>query len=299
MSAAQMQNDGEQRWGVLDSLGLSPKELVMAEALQMEYDALSRLRQDKSPTSKTLSDGDEGGSKPPPPPQRELPLPPPRPLHSPPGSSFQTGGWGSDPMLQPNGNGQSGSSHAQPPMSSKEPLYILETGPRNKGHSDGLPPPDEPPPALPPRNPLPPLPDPPRRPPPTPRDINLFSPEVDQPKVLSSDTLNYDHLNDSLTKLNGDWSSPRGRRGVGEQAGKPVARSKTLPPQVPPRSYLPAPKSGRTNRRVSADPVKALTFFYCIIDNKLYICCNLKKWRIGLFLLDNHVRSYFEVIHLM
>ncbi|KFU85677.1 Phosphatidylinositol 4-phosphate 3-kinase C2 domain-containing subunit beta, partial [Chaetura pelagica] len=29
------------------SLGISRKELALAEALQMEYDALSRLRQDK------------------------------------------------------------------------------------------------------------------------------------------------------------------------------------------------------------------------------------------------------------
>ncbi|XP_062402307.1 phosphatidylinositol 4-phosphate 3-kinase C2 domain-containing subunit beta [Sardina pilchardus] len=256
MSAAQMQSDGEQRWGCLESLGLSPRELVLAEALQMEYDALSRLRQDKSPAgSKGLPDGDEGGSKPPPPPQRELPLPPPRPVPSPPGSSFQMGDWGSDALLQPNGDGQPSRSNTQPATPSKEPLYILETGPMSKGHYDGLPPPDEPPPALPPRNPLPPLPDPPRRPPPTPRDINLFSPEVDQPKLLSADMVNYDHLNDSLTKLNGNWSSPRGRRGVGEQGGKPVARSKTLPPQVPPRTYVPTPKCARANRRASADPV--------------------------------------------
>lgn len=260
MSAAQMQQsgDGEQRWGgCLESLGLSPRELVLAEALQMEYDALSRLRQDKSPVTKSLSDGDEGSSKPPPPPQRELPIPPPRPIPSPPGSSsLQTGGGGGWESDQQSSNGQPGSSYSQqPPVSSKEPLYILDSRPRSKSHIDGLPPPDEPPPALPPRNPLPPLPDPPRRPPPTPRDINLFTPDVDQPKLLSTDTFNYDHLNDSLSKLNGDWTSPRGRRGLGEQAGKPVARSKTLPPQVPPRTYMPAPKPGRTNRRVSADPV--------------------------------------------
>lgn len=275
MSAAQMQSDGEQRWGCLESLGLSPRELVLAEALQMEYDALSRLRQDKSPAgSKSLSNVDEGESKPPPPPQRELPIPPPRPVPSPPGSCFQAVDWASELMHQPNGNGQPGSSYAQPATSSKEPLYILDTGPRNKGHYDGLPPPDEPPPALPPRNPLPPLPDPPRRPPPTPRDINLFTPEVDQPKLLPIDTVNYDHLNDSLSKLNGDWSksslspSPRGRRGFEQQGGKPVARSKTLPPQVPPRTYVPTPKSSRTNRRASADPVNSsYIVLHCFIDN--------------------------------
>ncbi|XP_077582382.1 phosphatidylinositol 4-phosphate 3-kinase C2 domain-containing subunit beta isoform X2 [Stigmatopora nigra] len=43
MSATRTQAEDE---GV-ESLGLSPKELVLAEALQMEYDALSRLKRDK------------------------------------------------------------------------------------------------------------------------------------------------------------------------------------------------------------------------------------------------------------
>ncbi|NXG41422.1 P3C2B kinase, partial [Psilopogon haemacephalus] len=34
-------------WKSLESVGISRKELALAEALQMEYDALSRLRQDK------------------------------------------------------------------------------------------------------------------------------------------------------------------------------------------------------------------------------------------------------------
>ncbi|CAF88510.1 unnamed protein product, partial [Tetraodon nigroviridis] len=37
-------------WPGLEALGLSQRELVLAEALQMEYDALSRLRRDKSET---------------------------------------------------------------------------------------------------------------------------------------------------------------------------------------------------------------------------------------------------------
>ncbi|RMB99230.1 hypothetical protein DUI87_23963 [Hirundo rustica rustica] len=41
-----MSGPGE-RWPALESVGLSRKELALAEALQMEYDALSRLRQDK------------------------------------------------------------------------------------------------------------------------------------------------------------------------------------------------------------------------------------------------------------
>ncbi|KAF1496777.1 Phosphatidylinositol 4-phosphate 3-kinase C2 domain-containing subunit beta, partial [Nipponia nippon] len=36
-----------EHWKSLESVGISRKELALAEALQMEYDALSRLRQDK------------------------------------------------------------------------------------------------------------------------------------------------------------------------------------------------------------------------------------------------------------
>ncbi|NXA43216.1 P3C2B kinase, partial [Eudromia elegans] len=36
-----------EHWQSLESVGISRKELALAEALQMEYDALSRLRQDK------------------------------------------------------------------------------------------------------------------------------------------------------------------------------------------------------------------------------------------------------------
>ncbi|NWX88128.1 P3C2B kinase, partial [Nothoprocta ornata] len=42
MSAAR--GDGEP-WPSLESVGISRKELALAEALQMEYDALARLRQ--------------------------------------------------------------------------------------------------------------------------------------------------------------------------------------------------------------------------------------------------------------
>lgn len=40
------QGNGE-HWKSLESVGISRKELAMAEALQMEYDALSRLRHHK------------------------------------------------------------------------------------------------------------------------------------------------------------------------------------------------------------------------------------------------------------
>uniref|UniRef100_A0A8K9Y0X4 Phosphatidylinositol-4-phosphate 3-kinase catalytic subunit type 2 beta n=1 Tax=Oncorhynchus mykiss TaxID=8022 RepID=A0A8K9Y0X4_ONCMY len=257
MSAAQTQKDGEGPWG-LDSLGLSQRELVMAEALQMEYDALSRLKQDKGGDSQGTSC--QGVGKLPTLPPREgqsqidRPLPPcPSPL--PPGGSLLRGLSGSDPFLnhlQPGGSHSPRPSptRATPPLGSysKEPLYILESFP---------PPPDDPPPAVPPRTPLPPStePFPPSRRTVAPRDVNLFTPEVDQPKLSSGEMHNYESLNDALSKLNGDWLAPRGRRANGDQSGKPVARSKTLPPQVPPRTYVPIQKSNKNQRRVSADPV--------------------------------------------
>ena len=51
MSAAQTQKESsEAGWPGLEALGLTQKELVLAEALQMEYDALSRHKQDQSGT---------------------------------------------------------------------------------------------------------------------------------------------------------------------------------------------------------------------------------------------------------
>lgn len=284
MSAAQTQKDGEGPWG-LDSLGLSQRELVMAEALQMEYDALSRLKQDKGGDSQGTSS--QGIGKLPTLPPREgqsqidRPLPPcPSPL--PPGESLLRGLSGSDPFLnhlQPGGSHspRPSPSRATPPLGSysKEPLYILESSGKGDylnssyGHSGSSygspltllkgfpPPPDDPPPAVPPRTPLPPSTEPflPPRRTVAPRDVNLFTPEVDQPKLSSGEMLNYESLNDALSKLNGDWLAPRGRRANGDQSGKPVARSKTLPPQVPPRTYVPIQKSNKNQRRVSADPV--------------------------------------------
>uniref|UniRef100_A0A8C1CD78 Phosphatidylinositol-4-phosphate 3-kinase catalytic subunit type 2 beta n=1 Tax=Cyprinus carpio carpio TaxID=630221 RepID=A0A8C1CD78_CYPCA len=244
MSAAQTQNDREQRWGCLESLGLSQRELVLAEALQMEYDALARHRQDKGPAN-TLPPETSKSS-----PAKSEPSMPRR-VPSPPRNNLQQGVSGSDPMLnhvQPgvsNLSRSSGESHGF----SKEPRYILD-------ELERLPSLDEPPPPVPPRNPIP------QNDPfivhrsSTPRDVNLFTPEVDQPKLYFGDTLNYDNLNDSLSKLNGDWLSPnRSRRVHGDKSGKAVARSNTLPPQIPPRTYFPAQKSTRSQRRVSVDPV--------------------------------------------
>lgn len=254
MSAAQTQNDSEQRWSCLESLGLSPRELVLAEALQMEYDALSRLKQDKDPTGRDESDSSKTV------PSRNTHT---RRIPSPPVTNMRQGLSGSDPLLhliQP-GVSSPSRSNVDPHGYSKEPLYILEDPSKNDyermtdGFSKGLPPPDEPPPAIPPRNPIP-------QPDSfglcrgsAPRDVNLFSPEVDQPKLPTGEGINYDNLNDSLIRVNSGKQSPRQQKVSGDQSGKPVARSKTLPPQVPPRTYLPGQKSGRNNRRVSADLV--------------------------------------------
>ncbi|KAM4625227.1 phosphatidylinositol 4-phosphate 3-kinase C2 domain-containing subunit beta [Polymixia lowei] len=290
MSAAQTQKEsGEAGWGCLEALGLSQKELVLAEALQMEYDALSRLKQDKGGTASNQASprvNTQSGAKTVPKqplPSIERPRPTPsRPIPSPPGGSLLRGLSGSDSSLNQPGGSQSPRptpARATPTRGGymKESLYILESAEVSKGgdysgcsYGDslvsgsgslpkGFPPfPDDPPPAIPPRNPIPPssgLENPflPPRGSTLPRDVNLFTPDVDQPKVTSE--LNYDNLNDSLSRLNGDRQVPRGRRANGDQSGKPVARSKTLPPQVPPRTYVPVPKSNKNQRRVSADPV--------------------------------------------
>uniref|UniRef100_A0A7N8WVJ3 Phosphatidylinositol-4-phosphate 3-kinase, catalytic subunit type 2 beta n=1 Tax=Mastacembelus armatus TaxID=205130 RepID=A0A7N8WVJ3_9TELE len=266
MSAAQTQKENsEGGWGCLESLGLSQKELVLAEALQMEYDALSRLKQDKNGTgtcSKTPN------------PSIECPRPTLRqPIPATTGASLLRGLSGSDSSLnQPEGTQSPHSIPARvvPPHESyiRESLYILDSPEVSKfrdvsGSSLGdslvsgsgfLPKgfpslPDDIPPAIPPRNPIAPslgsdntflttwastV----------PRDVNLFTPDVDQPKVTSGE-LNYDNVNESLARLNGSQQGPRGRRASGNQIGKPV----------PPRTYLPVPKSNKNQRRVSADPV--------------------------------------------
>ncbi|XP_056129210.1 phosphatidylinositol 4-phosphate 3-kinase C2 domain-containing subunit beta [Lampris incognitus] len=292
MSAAQTQKEsGEAGWGCLEALGLSQRELVLAEALQMEYDALSRLRQDKGSTSGNQAGphltANNSGSKTAPVSTAtsiERPRPTPsRPVPGPPAGNLLRGLSGSDPSLNQPGGSQSPQltpARATPPRGGyfKEPLYILDSPEVCKpgeyygssyGNSLGsqlgslskgfLPLPDDCPPAIPPRNPIPAPCGPenpflPSRGSSVSRDVNLFTPEADQPKVTSGD-LNYDNLNDSLSKLNEDTPIPRGRRANGDQPGKPVARSKTLPPQVPPRTYIAVPKSNKNQRRVSADPV--------------------------------------------
>lgn len=288
MSAAQTQKESsEAGWGCLEALGLSQKELVLAEALQMEYDALSRLKQDKSGTGTSHSPGSRAHSQT----RSKTPNPTierPRPVPSQPvGGGLLRGLSGSDSSLNQPGGSQSPPSipaRVPPPQGSfiKESLYILDSPDVNKfregsgsslgdSHgsgsgffSKGFPSlPDDIPPAIPPRNPIPQSsgsenPFLPPRGSTMPRDVNLFTPEVDLPKVTSGE-LNYDNINDSLARLNESRQGPRGRRANGDQTGKPVARSKTLPPQVPPRTYIPVPKSNKNQRRVSADPVRIVT----------------------------------------
>ncbi|KAG7493730.1 phosphatidylinositol 4-phosphate 3-kinase C2 domain-containing subunit beta [Solea senegalensis] len=261
MSAAQTQKEASEAGWSLETLGLSQKELVLAEALQMEYDALSRLKQDKSGTGTKTAPSQTGST-----PTGEGQL---RPLSRSESSLNQPGVSQSPPPIP---------ARTLPPHGGfvKESMLILEipepamvqdlsgsglgdshgsgSGFLSKGLSSF---PDDVPPAIPPRNPI--IPSsgsenpalPPRGSAP-PRDVNLFTPDLDLPKVMSTE-LNDDNFNDSLSTLSG--SRPRGRRVNGDQSGKPVARSKTLPPQVPPRTHISIPKSNRNQRRVSADPV--------------------------------------------
>lgn len=293
MSATQTQKESnEASWGCLEGLGLSQKELVLAEALQMEYDALSRLKQDQSSagTSQTGSGTpSQSRSKTMNPTITHSRRIPSQPIPGPIGGNLQRRLSGSDSSLnQPGGSELPPSipARALPPQGgfAKELLYILDSPDVSKfrdysgsslgdsfGSGSGFLPkgfpslPNDVPPAIPPRNPIHPLPmseNPslPARVSTTARDVNLFTPDVDQPKVASGE-LNYDNINDSLFRLNESHQGPRGRRANGDQSGKPVARSKTLPPQVPPRTYLPAPKSNKNQRRVSADLVRTCQLF--------------------------------------
>lgn len=294
MSAAQTQKESnEASWGCLEGLGLTQKELVLAEALQMEYDALSRLKQDKNDagTSQTGSGTPSQSQSKTMNPSIEHPrCIPSQPIPGPTGGSLLRRLSGSDSSLNQPGGSQSPPSipaRALPPQGgfAKEFLYILDSPEVSKfrdysgsslgdpfGSGSGFLPkdfpslPDDVPPAIPPRNPIPPPSGPenpflPARGSTMTRDVNLFTPDVDQPKLASGE-LNYDNINDSLSRLNESLQGPRGRRANGDQSGKPVARSKTLPPQVPPRTYLPAPKSNKNQRRVSADPVRTCQLFW-------------------------------------
>lgn len=237
----------------------------------MEYDALSRLKQDKT----EIGNSPTPGSSKTPNPSTERPQPTPRqPSPAPTEGSLLLGLSGSQSPPPT-------TARTLPPQGGyiKESLYILDSSESDKlrdrsgpslGNSFGSglgflpkgisPLLDDTPPAIPPRNPhlLSSVSENPflsSRGSTMPRNVNLFMPDVDLPKVTSGE-LNYDSINDSLSQLNRSQEGPRGHRVSGDQSGKPVARSKTLPPQIPPRTYIPVPKSNKNQRRVSADPVR-------------------------------------------
>ncbi|NWR76782.1 P3C2B kinase, partial [Centropus unirufus] len=287
------------------TLGISRKELALAEALQMEYDALSRLRQDK----------EESRAK-----QREeqplISWDDPAERNGCDGIKAARGLSGSDPMLSYNvpvaPEGPPVPGHPSGPSLDPQPwlkgplagdyLYIFEgpggdflreplngTSPHDGGGSS---PKKLSPPPLPPRHPVWSSPDgsersgkgsPPSSKGPQPRDINMFSAahERAHSKLLSRriseedpyGITDYGGINDAITCLNlkstyesevlreaaRGWKEGRSIFEK-ESSGKPVARSKTMPPQVPPRTYVShfgnrknlAPNK---NHRISIDPV--------------------------------------------
>ncbi|XP_034021284.1 phosphatidylinositol 4-phosphate 3-kinase C2 domain-containing subunit beta [Thalassophryne amazonica] len=290
MSMTQTQKEaGEVGWSCLDALGLSQKELVLAEALQMEYDALSRLKQEKGSTGTSqsgpeLTSHNHG--------QITSTSPIPFAEHSQPiasqpvltsmgecllgelsgadSSLNQPGGSHSPPSIPARANMLQGDHVMDSPfiLNNPEQTKLGDSSPSYRDSStsgsgillkgfSSLP--EDVPPAIPPRNPIPSSsgsqnPFLPPRWSTMPRNVNLFTPDVDQPKVVSGE-LNYEIINDSLSQLNESHQDSRGRKVSGDQLGKPVARSKTLPPQVPPRTYAPLTKSNKNQRRVSAYPV--------------------------------------------
>ncbi|XP_059985213.1 phosphatidylinositol 4-phosphate 3-kinase C2 domain-containing subunit beta isoform X2 [Lagenorhynchus albirostris] len=312
MSSTQGSGD---HWKSLESVGISRKELAMAEALQMEYDALSRLRHDKEEsrakqsTDPSLISWDE----------------PVLDFYSKPAGrrkdlKLLRGLSGSDPTLNynslspqeglPNHSTSQGSQPGPDPWPKAslagDYLYIFDGSDGGLSLSPGLGDTDDSlkklsPPPLPPRVSIwdtPPLP--PRKGSPSsskisrPNDINTFS-LVEQPpgKLLGHQLLeeeeelggggpgrllgsmDYDGINDAITRLNlkstydaemlrdatRGWKEGRGLLNFGKDTpGKPVARSKTMPPQVPPRTYTSRyanRKNGTSgkNLQISAAPV--------------------------------------------
>ncbi|KAM6458685.1 phosphatidylinositol 4-phosphate 3-kinase C2 domain-containing subunit beta isoform 2-T2 [Liasis olivaceus] len=298
-----------EHWQSLESVGISRKELALAEALQMEYDALSRLRQDKEEnqakqnTDQPLISWDD--------PILDYSIPTVRnDCHN---IKVMRGLSGSDPTL--NYNALSGqevsraletnnttSSRMVPEAEShpwlKNPLssdylYIFDSTGRDflnepltpcQHSSGGRSPKKLSPPPLPPRitiwntseaNQA-------SLKGPQSNNINMFSSSHERAdgkllgrRISEEDpysTVDYDGINDAITRLNlkstydtdllreATWSWKEGRSIFEkESSGKPVARSKTMPPQVPPRTYV--SRSGgwknaalNKNRRISADP---------------------------------------------
>ncbi|XP_033375742.1 phosphatidylinositol 4-phosphate 3-kinase C2 domain-containing subunit beta [Parus major] len=286
---------GEQ-WPALESVGLSRKELALAEALQMEYDALSRLRQDKEESrarkeqlrERSLISWDD-----------------PVDRNGCAGIKAARGLSGSDPTLSynvpavpegPQAPPGPGPARPEPQPWRKGPLsgdylFIFEGSQRDflgeplngsEPHNGGGSPKKLSPPPLPPRHPLWGCPEGGQRSGKAsplspkgqgqPRDINMFS--VAQDKLLGRRISQEDPYGvDAITCLNlkstyesevlreasRGWKEGRSILEK-ESSGKPVARSKTMPPQVPPRTYGPRVGNRKNlapnrNRRISVEPV--------------------------------------------
>uniref|UniRef100_A0A452SJS8 Phosphatidylinositol-4-phosphate 3-kinase catalytic subunit type 2 beta n=1 Tax=Ursus americanus TaxID=9643 RepID=A0A452SJS8_URSAM len=233
------QGSGE-HWKSLESVGISRKELAMAEALQMEYDALSRLRHDKEEsrakqnTDSSLISWDEpvldfynkpAGR------QKDLKL--------------LRGLSGSDPTLNYNSlSPQEGLSNHSTSQGSQPGSGDIDSSSKKLS-----------PPPLPPRVSIwdtPPLP---------PRKGSPSSSKISQPNDVNTFSLStYDA--EMLRDTTRGWKEGRGPLDFGgkDTPGKPVARSKTMPPQVPPRTYASRYAHGKNttpgkNRRISAAPV--------------------------------------------
>ncbi|XP_016159570.1 PREDICTED: phosphatidylinositol 4-phosphate 3-kinase C2 domain-containing subunit beta [Ficedula albicollis] len=282
---------GEQ-WPALESVGLSRKELALAEALQMEYDALSRLRQDKEESRARKEQ------------LQERPLiswDDPVDRNGCAGIKAARGLSGSDPALCHNGPAVPEGPQVPPGPSrerqwrkgplSGDYLFILEGSQRDflgeplngsQPHNGGGSPKKLSPPPLPPRHPLWGCPEGGQRSGKAsplspkgqgqPRDINMFS--VAQDKLLGRRISQEDPYGvDAITCLNlkstyeseallensRGWKEGRSILEK-ESSGKPVARSKTMPPQVPPRACGARAGNrknlaGNRNRRISVEPV--------------------------------------------
>ncbi|XP_014728062.1 PREDICTED: phosphatidylinositol 4-phosphate 3-kinase C2 domain-containing subunit beta [Sturnus vulgaris] len=283
---------GEQ-WPALESVGLSRKELALAEALQMEYDALSRLRQDKEESRARKEQ------------LQERPLiswDDPADRNGCAGIKATRALSGSDPTLSYNGPAVPEGPQVPPgPSSESQPwqkgplsgdyLFILEGSQRDflgeslngsQPHNGSGSPKKLSPPPLPPRHPLWGCPEGGQRSGKAsplspkgqgqPRDINMFS--VAQDKLLGRRISQEDPYGvDAITCLNlkstyesqvllensRGWKEGRSILEK-ESSGKPVARSKTMPPQVPPRTCGARAGNrknlaGNRNRRISVEPV--------------------------------------------
>lgn len=220
----------KEQWNGLESLGMSRKELALAEALQMEYDALSRIRRDSRPSltndSPLISWEDVSQSS------STVPSPP---RNKPPPSGDYLYIYGDTHHRNGQDEGRRSPKHFSPPVPSHSEVmkYFKEVSSSSDNVSQS-------------------------------RDVNVYT-EDKGGKLLSRRIseeedaallgrgeecldLDYQEMNDTITRLNlaptydsdllrqaeGHWKDVSLRKKV---TGKPVARSNTLPPQLPPRTY--------------------------------------------------------------